>query len=370
MMRSLVPVLALAVGCRGGSVREVEVQVEVDVAAPWENMSNVAHVPRVEVGRPARFHFPANDGGWTNVFRTVDWPADADAVLLEVRAEMPYRFRIKLNEMRRGLNHGAFEGFAATVEAGPEWRAVTVPLRTFDRLWGHPSGNRILDPDRISGLGFEQEDLRRAVSFEVARIALVTLPRRVATVDDFESGIGPAWKRLDSGSMRSEIEAVGPGRSGRFAARIQFSGTRGDGSWTDLHRAVDWPSDGGFDTIAFWARADAPARAQAKVHQGRRHDELEMYGRTIEIDTAWRRFRIPLSEFRALIFSHPRFDGGEATGGIEPARIVGIGFAELADAALPLVFYVDGIELEAVTAPPAAPARAAPSRGADRTRPR
>jgi hypothetical protein len=342
-VRRLAVLLALAaLGCRGGPFAQ-----EVDVASPWENMSNVSNPPRVEVARAARFDFAANEGGWTNVFRPVDWPPEADAVSLEVRAvDAPCRFRLKLNEMKRGLNHGAFEGFGAVVEATAEWRSVTVPLAAFEYLWGHPSGNRELDPDRISGVGFEQEDPRRAISFEVARIALVSLPRRAMLVDDFEPGGGTAWKRLDSGSMRSEIEAVRPGKSGARAARVEFSGERAAGSWTDLHRAVEWPAGGGFDTVAFWARADAPSRVLVKVHQGRRHDDLEMYGRAIELGPEWRRFRIALVEFRELIFSHPRFDGGKASGRIDPAQIVAIRFAEPPGAPLPLAFYVDRIELE------------------------
>lgn len=138
-MRFLVPALVLAAGCRGDRVRGLE----VDVAGPGENMSNVAHAPRVGVGRPGRFDFPANDGGWTNVCAPVEWHAEANAVILVVRTKTPCRFRVKPNEMGRGLAAGAFEGFAAAVEAGADWRVLTAPLGEL-AYGGHPFGNRRL----------------------------------------------------------------------------------------------------------------------------------------------------------------------------------------------------------------------------------
>jgi len=351
----------LLAGCAGprapdGPAPEAEWVVEdfEKGVADWANMSNVAQPPRIQVirepgsrGGVAQVTFASNDKGWTNLHRPVEWPADADAVTLDVKAEAACRFRVKLNEMKRGLNHNAYEGYGATAEAEPSWKRVTLPLSEFRYLWGHAEGNRVVDRDRISGLGFEQEDLAQAVTFCVDRIALVRLPRRSIVVDDFESGIGPDWKRLDSGSILSDIRSSESAKVGAKAARVEFSGSRSAGSWTDLHRACRWPTDEGVDTVCFWARSDRPARVQVKINQGLRHDDLEMYGKTVELASEWRRYRVPLSEFRELIFSHPAMDGGSASGGIDPKQVLGIGFVEPADAVLPLVFFVDRIELEA-----------------------
>ncbi|HLG42089.1 MAG TPA: carbohydrate binding domain-containing protein [Planctomycetota bacterium] len=322
--------------------------------ADWANMSNVAMPPKIEArsepgarGGVAQVTFAANDKGWTNLHRPVEWPAEADAVALDVRSAATARFKIKLNEMKRGLNHNAYEGFAAIVEAGPAWKRVTLPLSGFLYSWGHADGNHQVDRDRISGLGFEQEDLARPVDFWVDRIALVRLAARSIVVDDFEGGISPQWKRMDSGSMQSDIFAISAARLGTGAARIEFSGSRSPGSWTDFYRDSRWPTEGGVDTVCLWARSDRPARVMIKVNQGLRHDDLEMYGKTLELGPEWRRYRIPLSEFRELIFSHAQQDGGSASGMVDPKQILGVGFAEPADAPLPLVFYVDQLELEA-----------------------
>ena len=168
----------------------------------------------------------------------------------------------------------------------------------------------------------------------VLRLSLVLLagcaaaapPEPGIVVEDFDTG-RTRWRDAGSGARRTEVRVAGG------AARIAFSG--GADGWTDLTWPVDrWPE--GATAIAFRARAPKPSRIFVKVNLGPSHEDLEMWGREVELSTEWREFVVPVAELTRYVWGHRRSPA------CDPSRILGIGFVE---SDFPVEFDVDRISI-------------------------
>lgn len=151
-------------------------------------------------------------------------------------------------------------------------------------------------------------------------------------VEDFESGRA-RWKDAGSGWKKTTVEIVDGGVAGRRAARIEFDGGGAGPAWTDLTWPVDgWPA--GAREIVFWARAPRPCRVLVKINLGPTHDDLEMWGREIALDTGWTEVVVPVDSLTTFIWGHQRGAAPDAS------RLQGIGFVE---SDFPVTFEVDRI---------------------------
>ncbi len=166
----------------------------------------------------------------------------------------------------------------------------------------------------------------RLLPLLLAGCAAAAAPEPGVIVDDFESGRA-RWRDAGSGAKRTEVDL----RAG--AARITFGG--GATGWTDLTWPVDrWPE--GATAIAVRVRAPRACRVFLKVNLGPEHDDLEMWGRTLELTAEWREHVVPVAQLTHYIWGHRRSAGPDAS------RIVGIGFAE---SDFPVTFEVDFIAI-------------------------
>ena len=142
----------------------------------WQGITpdaNVEIVNDAKTGKKAAtFTYRAGkQGAWTNVAHSIEqWPKGGNAISFWAKAKKPTAVMLKVNEMRG--SHEGFEGFSAKVDIGTEWGYHVVMLKDLQYLWGMGKGNKKLDADNVSTVGFEQEDITKAVAFIVDDIAI------------------------------------------------------------------------------------------------------------------------------------------------------------------------------------------------------
>ncbi len=150
--------------------------------------------------------------------------------------------------------------------------------------------------------------------------------------EDFETGQA-RWKDAGSGSVRTTVTLVEGGVGGDRAAQVQIRSAGPGEGWSDLTWPIEaWPA--GATHLVAWVRAPRPCRIAIKVNLGPGHEDLEMWGRTIEVGTEWREVRIEIGDLDEFLWGHKR------SAAPDPARILGIGFVERG---LPALFEVDRI---------------------------
>jgi hypothetical protein len=149
-------------------------------------------------------------------------------------------------------------------------------------------------------------------------------------IDDFSAG-PLRWKDKGSGTVETLLESAGG------AGRFTFGGERGEGSWSDLHVPIAWPA--GAVAIAFRARADRPCAVEAKLVEGRNHNEMEHFGARIELTSDWREFRLRPADFARVIWSSEH-DPTRVNRRLDLEKVSGFGFAEID---FPVTFEVDEV---------------------------
>lgn len=159
-------------------------------------------------------------------------------------------------------------------------------------------------------------------------------------IDDFESPASK-WNNMESGDLHSSIRACDTAKFGNKSAEISFSGDSTRGSWTMLHCKTTVPP--GKTKITFWAKASSVTSLYVTAYQGARHDSLELFGKAITIDTAWKKYEIRLDEINELLFSHLQQDGHAPSQHMDNHKIYAIGFAEIT---LPATFIIDQVQWE------------------------
>lgn len=159
-------------------------------------------------------------------------------------------------------------------------------------------------------------------------------------IDDFES---PAlkWNNMNSGDLHSSIRLCDTAKFGKKGGMITFSGDTTTGSWTMLHCRTTVPA--GKTKVTFWAKSDSVVSAYVTAYQGAKHDSLELFGKTITIDTTWKKYEILLNEMNELLFSHLVQNGQSASQRLDIRKIYAIGFAEKS---LPSVITIDQLQWE------------------------
>lgn len=159
-------------------------------------------------------------------------------------------------------------------------------------------------------------------------------------IDDFESQVSK-WNNMESGDLHSSIRVCDTAKFGKKAAVISFSGDTTTGSWTMLQCKTSVPA--GKTKITFWAKANTITSVYVTAYQGARHDSLEIFGKAITIDTAWKKYEIGLDEITELLFSHLAQDGHSHSQHPDKRKVYAIGFSELS---LPAEFIVDQLQWE------------------------
>lgn len=159
-------------------------------------------------------------------------------------------------------------------------------------------------------------------------------------IDDFEAA-GSKWNNMESGDLHSSIRACDTAKFGKKSAAVSFSGDTTSGSWTMLQCKTSVPT--GKTKITFWAKSSVTTSVYVTAYQGARHDSLEIFGKAITIDTAWRKYEIGLDEFTELLFSHLAQDGHSRSQHLDSRKVYAIGFSELV---LPAEFMVDQLQWE------------------------
>lgn len=159
-------------------------------------------------------------------------------------------------------------------------------------------------------------------------------------IDDFESP-SLKWNNMESGDLHSSIRSCDTSRFGKKSIMISFSGDTTEGSWTMLHCKTTVPP--GKTKITFWAKSSSVASVYVTAYQGTRHDSLELFGKPITIDTAWKKYEVRLDEMNDLLFSHLKQDGRTPSQHLDNQKVHAIGFAELT---LPASFVIDQLQWE------------------------
>lgn len=163
-------------------------------------------------------------------------------------------------------------------------------------------------------------------------------------IDDFESTEAALKKwssPMESGTLKSSIDLSDTAHSGKKGAVIKFAGTISQGSWTNLQCRTEIPADR--NIIFFWAKAEKEYAVKITLYQGLDHKGMEIFGKSITLTTAWKRYEVSIDEFTEVIFSHPQKDGKQASKKIYKEKVFALGFAEV-DAAV--TFYIDNIVVE------------------------
>lgn len=163
-------------------------------------------------------------------------------------------------------------------------------------------------------------------------------------IDDFESAefTYKKWSNsMESGTMKSSIDLSDTMHSGKKSARISFSGVKQPDGWTNLHCNAEIPANK--TKITFWAKAPRACSVTVTLYQGVLHNELEIFGKSIVIDTTWKKYELAISDFTELVFSHFIQDGGKASEKLTRSKVTGIGFA---DKGVPATFFIDDLKLE------------------------
>ena len=163
-------------------------------------------------------------------------------------------------------------------------------------------------------------------------------------IDDFESmeKTLKQWSNpMESGTMKSSIDLSDSAHAGKKGAKISFAGNTSKGSWTNLQCKTTLPADK--NKITFWAKAESACTLKITVYQGLLHNEMEIFSKTINLNTKWQKYEVSINEISEILFSHPLQDGGKASSTIDKGKVFAIGFAEHLNA---LTFYLDNLQLE------------------------
>ena len=149
-------------------------------------------------------------------------------------------------------------------------------------------------------------------------------------IDDFSVGVSK-WKDKGSGTVETRMEAVDG------VGRFTITGERGEGCWSDLHVPILWPE--GAAAVACRARAERPCAVEAKLVEGRSHNEMEHFGARLELTPEWREFRLAPADFARVIWSSEH-EPDRPNRTLDLDRVRGFGFVEID---FPVTFEVDDV---------------------------
>lgn len=316
------------------------------------------------------------EGSWVDLSCPIQqWKKEINQVSFWAKADKACTVKVKMSES----GWPDLEIYSKKLSITTEWTLYTIPLADFKELdWGMEKGNKTYEPEKTTSFGFRPLDVNATIFIDEVRLeqkveggagddhkqgdahghgkkaarkppvqkepVAIDESKFPYVVDDFEGTHLRKWRKLDSGSMKSTIDFTDEAAVGKKAATITFTGTRGEGSWTNLYYNIDagnWPAGG--NVLTFRANAPKECKVRVKINQGAQHDEWEFFAsKEITIGTNWKTYSFTLKDLSNLIWGHldPPSDG------IVTDTVFGIGFME---ADFPVEFRVDQIQIERST---------------------
>jgi hypothetical protein len=162
-------------------------------------------------------------------------------------------------------------------------------------------------------------------------------------LDDFENNeiTYKQWTNgYESGNVKSDISVVNDSTINSNVGRISFTGEKNETSWTNLYCKAIFDKEQ--SVITFMARAPKEVKVQLTISQGKKHDEMEMYGHTFTIGTEWKLYHIKIVEINEFIFSHLLMANKPSPAKVINSKVIGLGFTEVD---FPTVFYIDQLQI-------------------------
>lgn len=171
-------------------------------------------------------------------------------------------------------------------------------------------------------------------------------PSLLVVIDDFEKGT-PRWTQRGDGSMGVEVAIIDDAPEGKKAAKISFYGNRDlkKWNWVNILWYIDgggWPAEGKY--LVFWAKAPSPCKIMVNLHEGPPKMQNEFFGATIDLTTEWKKYKIPVEDFKTYIWGHKE---GNKKLDIDRTILVGINQrSSQPDLTFPVTFMIDAITIE------------------------